>query len=159
MGSRGPEIPGPLGPKEKYMDGFVGVQSMEKSPQVLTFDGRAYHFGGEGEADHVRILPSDIGRHAETRMVTRHAEKDGRTLPHLIGRMLFKIIPLDEALKAGAALEENPVVVRARELAAAKAEDRKKLAAELEDEITAKVIKNLEAQGWKPPKEKKKEGE
>lgn len=131
------------------MDGLVGVKSRIAEEQDLQFDGRAYHFGKEGQKDHIRILPGEIAGHAATRMTTRHAEKDGKQLPHLVGTRLFEIIPLEDALKAGAKLEENASVVAARQREADKEIIKKSLVGE--------VIEELKSQGWTPPRVKKED--
>ncbi len=125
-------------------ESFVAVKNRTKESQILCQDSDSINF----EPGQIRILPARFGNHANTRVIVRHVlDKEGKPLPSLQGLKLFDLVPLDEALKSGAALEEDGQVVEARRRLKAKEEEEKAIA----ERIKSQMLK----EGWKAPEHDK----
>jgi hypothetical protein len=118
---------------------FLGLKSLnEKEAQVLTFDGKHDEF----KPGEVKIVEESVAFHANKLSIYKTQSVGGGLVAQHIKR--FKILPLDEALAAGAKLPESQSMKAAR----AKLEADKAAKGQLFEEFKAQ----LQKEGWQPPK-------
>lgn len=128
---------------------FLGIRNRTNEKQNVVRDGVPTYF----EPKEIRILDSETGNHAVTRLHIQHKKKvvdgkeTGELLPAVVGIRIFESVSLAEALKLGATMPEDPSSTRERRNQEAEVEKTKALA--------EAVKKQLVADGWKAPKEAK----
>lgn len=139
----------------------IGVANRTAEEQSLTYDGKSIVFAPKGQQGSIRIISDVPLGHIESRQHIKHktrektidGEKVVEHLPQMHGIKIFDVVPVEEALKRGAAVEEDPKVVALR--------DQKKAEAEKKATLIAEIKEALLADGWLPPKdepEPKKKG-
>ena len=123
---------------------MIGVENRTKDPQVLTYDGKTRNFK-PGEVKLVDGVPAAFIEGRVHHFHPKSKDEQGREVQSqtVLGLRLFDIIPIDEALKKGAKLEEDPQVAAARAVAEAAKKERAQLLKELKE--------SLVEDGWTPP--------
>ena len=132
----------------------IGVKNRTAEKQYLKHDGQEWEFAPAGQKGSIRLVEGVPEGFILNRMIVQHVKKPvvvngeetERLTPQVQGQRLFDVMPLDEAVKAGAIIDEDPRVVEARKQAEAKAAERKQLLEELKN--------SLQAEGWVPPAKK-----
>ncbi len=116
---------------------FAGIKNVSGEARKQKYGGQLISF----DKDEVKVLPIHTVQFLSTR--SRYYSIEGQKGLNL--KILFKTVPLIEALKLAKAPEN-------RSVAAAKAalEDAEKQKAELR----AEILKTLKEEGWVPPKPK-----
>lgn len=124
----------------------IGVENRTEEVQYLTYDGKMIRFGKK-EVRLVEGVPPDF---VETRINVSHIMKENKETgekiqtPQLQGVRIFKVLTIDEALKAGARPDEDPRAMAIRAAAMEKAKERQMLLNDLKADL-------VEA-GWVAPK-------
>ncbi len=116
---------------------FAGVKNVSGENCSQKYDGKMLEF----EKDEVKVLPVHAVQFLSTR--SRYFSTEGQKGLNM--KVLFKVLPLHEALKLAKA-PENKSVAAAK--AALEAEEKHK------GEIRAEILKTLKEEGWAPPKPK-----
>lgn len=123
----------------------IGVENRTKEKQVLTHDGKTVYF----EPGQVRLIEGVHPNFVESRVHLSHPVKVNpktgleEQSQAIQGLRLFNVLSIDEALKRGARVDEDPRAIAAR----AEAEKKKKDRAELLSELKASLVED----GWTPP--------
>ena len=112
---------------------FIGIKNVSGEAKKQKHNGFTISF----DKDEVKVVSAEVAQFLSTR--SRYIS-DGSKLSM---QMLFKTVPLHEALKVAKA-PENPSIAAAR----AQAEIDEKHSGE----IRAQVLKALKEEGWTPPK-------
>lgn len=121
---------------------FAGVKNVSGGKLKQKYGGILHSF----DKDEVKILPSDAILFFTTRSKYIAAAEGQKGLSM---QMLFKAVPLQEALKL-AKEPENPSVAAAKEQARIEEKNR--------GEIRAEILKTLKEEGWQAPGKQSKVG-
>lgn len=113
---------------------FHGIKNVSGDLVKQKYGGVMYTF----EKDEVKVVPADAAIFFSTR--SQYFSTSGQR--GLSMKMLFKTVPLHEALKV-AKEPENPSLAAAK--AALVAEEKHK------GEIRAEILRTLKEEGWVPP--------
>lgn len=116
---------------------FAGIKNVSGDKKRQKYDGGWLEF----DKDEVKVLPIHVVQFLSTRSV--YFSTEGQKGLNM--KMLFKPVPLAEALKLAKA-PENKSVAAAK--AALEAEEKKK------SELKAEILRALKEEGWTPPKQK-----
>ncbi len=117
------------------LNDFAGIKNVSGDKLKKKYGGRIYDF----DKDETKVVPVDAALFFSTQ--SKYYSVEGQKGLNM--KMLFKTIPLHEALKV-AKEPENPSVAAAK--AAAVLEEKHK------GEIRAEILRALKEEGWTAPK-------